>query len=614
MSRVVIARKSLVSALQALARIAPKRSPKPILSHALLRIVADRRIELIATDLERRLTVTLDVDAVHRDDTTDNLPARVAWTLPIADTLQAAKAVPDSSVTLTPIGITHAAGSVDLTPYQLDDFPPFPIDASPFPCQAITYPATALIHALERVTPFCDKETTRYAFNSVLLQATPGSFVAVATDGRRLIADAYNADPFQPLDRSQSIQILLPSTACKPLPAMLKGQSSVTIQVMEFYDGSTPDNRNARRVRFTFGAYTFDVTTTDGNFPPYLEVFPKFDDAAPPVTLQAPSASALIPAIRAGASVLADDSRGIQIDAYTPEDVRPHRPATRIHAHHEGRSSAADLPGIVVAGRSGHVGVNPEFLIDALDAIGPIPAIIRWQAWRRPIRIDAGDGSCVVVIMPVNLGEDVARRDTRHARRAELLRARSKPQTITTPATSPAPVPAPAPSAAPVVAPVVDRPAPAQIQPTQAPAIDPKPIAKLPRRAPVATPERLAASPEALDAAALARYRPLVDALAHVPALIPLLEALQAHARAQSRPLGEFPELSANSPYRRSDPLASMLVELFYRLGWTNGQAKRKHLPPTGDVVALKRELMHALTSTRSVNNAQPVAQQPVAA
>jgi DNA polymerase III sliding clamp (beta) subunit (PCNA family) len=460
MYSVTLARKPLVNALQALKRIAPTRSPKPILTHALLRIDPDaRRVTLTATDLERTLSVALpaddiadrrsarDTDArqIHADDVATRDP--LAWTLPIADALQALKTLPDASVTLAPFALRHACGSIELQAFAREAFPilePTPVGTLPDP---VTYPASALVRAVERVAPFCAKEGTRYAYNGAQFDALPDSFTAVATDGRRLIIHAHNADPLAPTNPARTLRFILPLTACKVLPALLKGSASVTLQALEVlpepprtqgddapdssgFPAPFPASRTASQLRLTFGAFVLDVLPIDGKFPPYHEVCPTFTADAPPVTLQASDAAALVPLVRAGSSVIPDGmhggahgSQGTRIDAMLPDDVRPDRPALRLHARYEGRTSAATLP-VTVSGRSGHIGVNAEFFAECLDAVGPVGVTIRWNAANRPIRLDPQTGDCVVVLMPVNLSDpalDV--RNARYLRRAQLRHA-----------------------------------------------------------------------------------------------------------------------------------------------------------------------------------------------
>lgn len=94
-------------------------------------------------------------------------------------------------------------------------------------------------------------------------------------------------------------------------------------------------------------------------------------------------------------------------------------------------------------------------------------------------------------------------------------------------------------------------------------------------------------------ALALMLDRSIGDPVVHVAARNLIAASLKYHAD-NPRPIPALSGMSAKSPYRRSTWAASLLTELFYRIGWTNGQASRRYLPDAGDVSQLKRTLIAA--------------------
>lgn len=221
------------------------------------------------------------------------------------------------------------------------------------------------------------KESTRYAFNGVLLNVKGKQLSLVSTDGRRL-AEARGELVSSKRTDKDVLRAIIPVKALSLIERLIDDpEETAAFQVRE----------NQIIVHTPSAALT--STLIEGQFPPYEDVIPR--DADKQMTA---STTDFLSAIRRAALLTTEESKGV-----------------RLQFSKKGLVLSSQAPGAGEAtvnfpckyeGADLEIGFNPLFLVEALKVVHSEEISFELHAANRPGLLKGGP-NFQYVIMPVNL-------------------------------------------------------------------------------------------------------------------------------------------------------------------------------------------------------------------
>lgn len=332
--RALCNRDGLLAAFQAIAAVAPAKSPKPILSNLLLTTDETGSI-LSATDLE--VGVRYRVLGVK----SERLGRVILPTAKMAAILRTSSdgdlfiEVDDDQL--------HVRGSYSQFKLPSEDPDLFP-EVPRFEGVGHTVAAAELKRMIRRTIFATDTESTRYALGGVLFEFGE-CLTLVATDGRRL---AQARAPMESADGS----------------AFPKGQVVVPLKALKLLDRLLDDGDPAVEIAIT-GSSTIAFRTdqaevwtrlVEGRFPRYQDVFPTGECVRVPLEV-----GSLKLAVEQATIVTSEESRGVDFT------FKPGRLVLDSRAPDVG-TSEIELP-IDYEGAPVEITFDPRYLADALKTL-----------------------------------------------------------------------------------------------------------------------------------------------------------------------------------------------------------------------------------------------------
>ena len=221
------------------------------------------------------------------------------------------------------------------------------------------------------------KESTRYAFNGVLLSVKGKRVSLVSTDGRRL-AEAKGDLISTGKDEKEMLQVIIPVKALSLIDRLVEDpEEPVGFQLRE------------NQVIVHTPTATLTSTLVEGQFPPYEDVIPKDTDK------QMTAATAdFLSAVRRASLLTTEESKGVRL-AFSKKGLV-------ISSSAPGAGEATVNFPCKYEGTDLEIGFNPQFLVDALKVTDSDEIVLELTAANRPGLLKGGP-NFQYVIMPVNL-------------------------------------------------------------------------------------------------------------------------------------------------------------------------------------------------------------------
>jgi DNA polymerase-3 subunit beta len=367
--KVICNRGALLEALTVAGSVVAPRTPKPVLQCVKL-TAADDKLTIAATDLEvaiRYSDAQVQIEQpgetlVQADKFRDIVRESVDDTLSI-------------ELDKDQLSIKGQDSHFKIFTQAPSEFPPVP----DFTGEADFEIGGGHLKQLINQTLFAAaRESTRYAFNGVLVNANKSKKInLVSTDGRRLAMAKGELVSAGKLEKDGS-KAIVPVKALQLLDKLIVDpEENVAVQMRE------------NQVIFHSSDATLTSNLVEGQFPPYEDVIPKDTDKK----MTAATAD-FLSAIRRAALLTTEESKGV-----------------RMHFGKKGlvltsRSPEAGEATVNFAckfeGSDVEIGFNPQFLIDALRVVDTDEIELDLTAPNRPGLIKGGP-NFLYVIMPVNL-------------------------------------------------------------------------------------------------------------------------------------------------------------------------------------------------------------------
>ena len=250
-------REKLLAAFQAVAAVAPARSPKPILQNVKLDVAEGGVASLFATDLE--VSIHREVEGVEAD-------APGAVLLPVQRFGLILRESSDTTFRIETDGVkTVVKGErsrFNLPSENPSEFPP----SVGFDAEAYFQAPTRLLKEMIRRTIFAtDNESSRYALGGVKFEiGEDGELIAVGTDGRRLAKMAGTVERVGDAHGAMGDATIIPTRSLQLIDRTL-------------IDEDAPTRFAVRANDIVFGAPTATLSTRllEGRFPKWRDVVPQ---------------------------------------------------------------------------------------------------------------------------------------------------------------------------------------------------------------------------------------------------------------------------------------------------------------------------------------------------
>jgi len=361
-------RGALLDALNLTGNVVAARTPKPVLQ-CLKLSVEDNALTVAATDLE--------VAIRYRDEQVQI--EQQGETLVPADKLRdIVRESIDDTLAIEVTGDTaHIRGQdshFKIFTQKTTDFPPIPdFEGEP----DVQIAGGALKQLIAQTLFAAAKESTRYAFNGVLVVVKAKKISLVSTDGRRLAMAKGDLAPGDKLDKDGK-KAIVPTKALQLIEKLIVDpEELVGVQIRE------------NQVIFHTSSATLTSNLVEGQFPPYDDVIPKDTDKK-----MFASTQNFLSAIKRAALLTTEESRGVRLAFNKKGLVLTSRSP-------ESGEATINFP-CKYEGADVEIGFNPVFLVDALRVVNMDEVSLEMTAPNRPGLLKAG-ANFLYVIMPVNL-------------------------------------------------------------------------------------------------------------------------------------------------------------------------------------------------------------------
>jgi DNA polymerase-3 subunit beta len=366
--KVICNRGALLDALNLAGNAVASRTPKPVLQCVKL-TAEENALTIAATDLEAAIR--------YRDDQVQIEQA--GETLVQAEKLRdiVRESIDDTLAIEVSGDMAHIRGQdshFKIYTQKTTDFPPVP----DFEGEAdVQLPGGVLKKLIGQTLFAAARESTRYAFNGVLVVAKAKKISFVSTDGRRLAMAKGDLAAGDKLDK-EGKKAIVPSKALQLIEKLVEDpEEMVGIQIRE------------NQIIFHTSNATLTSNLVEGQFPPYDDVIPKDTDKKMSATT-----ADFLSAIRRAALLTTEESRGVRLAFNKKGLVLTSRSP-------ESGEATINFP-CRFEGADVEIGFNPMFVADALRVVDTDDITLELTTPNRPGLIKAGP-NFLYVIMPVNL-------------------------------------------------------------------------------------------------------------------------------------------------------------------------------------------------------------------
>lgn len=359
---------NLVNALAIAARVAASTTAIQAGQGALIDATS-AGAHVSATDFSTSITLPLVTESIET-------PGRVL--LPARLLLDIIKSCPAGNVTISLNGdgqahIESGSASFDLRSLRIEDFPPLP---APDPETTTSLPLAPFIAAIDKVADSASRDETRPVLTGIHVRVAGSRLLAVATDSYRLAV--YRAELEERATRD--FERTVPARALQELARLAKVAGADRLTISESH----------HNLVMQFASITLCTRTIDGTFPDAEQLMPTDCD----FSFSYP-ADALHETVKRVGLLCHNNTRAV----LTFNGI-----GLKCHADAQDLGSAAEvLPDITHEGEALTIGINPEFLTQALSHYGTGAVEMRLQNPLRPVMLTDATGTLSQILMPVRL-------------------------------------------------------------------------------------------------------------------------------------------------------------------------------------------------------------------
>ena len=366
--KLICNRGALLESLNVAGNAIPARSTKPALQCVKLTAAEDKLV-VVATDLEV---------AIRFQDSQVQVESPGEALVPLERLRDIVRETMDDTlaIELTSEGINIKGRDSHFLIFVQDpaDFPPMPAYEGQHDFE-IT--ASQLKQLIGQTLFAVAKESTRYAFNGVLVNIRNKKLVLVGTDGRRLAHAKGDLASLTKTD-AEDTKIIIPQKTLQMVEKLLvDGEENVAVQLHE------------NQVIFHTATATLISNLVEGQYPPYEDVIPKDTDKK----MTAGTAD-FLSAVKRASLLATEETKGVRF-AFSKQGL-----ILKSRSPEAGESTinfACKYDGDDV-----EIGFNPAFLVEALKVADSDEVSLELTMPNRPGLLKSG-ANFQYVIMPVSL-------------------------------------------------------------------------------------------------------------------------------------------------------------------------------------------------------------------
>src|SRR5450432_1014955 len=367
--KVICNRGALLEALNVASSVVAAKTPKPILQCVKI-TAADDRLTIAATDLEV---------AIRFSDSQVQIEQPGETLVPADKFRDIVRESVDDTLSIElekeQLHIKGQDSHFKIFTQPASEFPPIPDYDGNADFEIVGGHLKQLINQ----TIFsAAKESTRYAFNGVLLSAMKGKKInLVSTDGRRLAMAKGDLVSANKIDKDGA-KAIVPVKALTLLDKLIVDpEENVAVQMRE------------NQIIFHTSDATLTSNLVEGQFPPYEDVIPK--DTNKKMTA---ATADFLSAIKRAALLTTEESKGVRMQFGKKGLILTSRSP-------ESGEATVNFA-CKFEGGDVEIGFNPQFLTDALRVVDNDEIELELTAPNRPGLLKGG-ANFLYVIMPVNL-------------------------------------------------------------------------------------------------------------------------------------------------------------------------------------------------------------------
>jgi DNA polymerase-3 subunit beta len=366
--KVICNRGALLEALTVAGNVVAARTPKPVLQCVKLS-AEDNALTLSATDLEV---------AIRYTDNQVQIEQAGEVLVPADKLRDIVRESVDDTLSIEITGDTANIRGQDshfkIFTQKASEFPPIP----GFEGEAhFQIPGGELKQLISQTLFAAAKESSRYAFNGVLLNAKAKKVHLVATDGRRLAQANGDLQNSGKVDK-EGAKAIIPAKTLTLIDKLVDDpEEPVGFQLTE------------NQVIVHTSSATLTSSLVEGQFPPYEDVIPKDTDKKMTATT-----ADFLSAIRRASLLTTEESKGVRLQFSKKGLILTSRSP-------DAGEATINFP-CKFEGGDVEIGFNPQFLVDALRVVPTDEVTLELTAPNRPGLLKGGP-NFVYVIMPVNL-------------------------------------------------------------------------------------------------------------------------------------------------------------------------------------------------------------------
>lgn len=359
-------KETLQKGIQTVQNAVSQKGGLPILFNILFETIKNKKIKLVATDLE--IGITSIIDGEIQEDGAISIPAKK-----ISDIV---KELPNEKINLSAkknnqITIKCEKSTFKMMGLPKEEFPKIPelVDKD-----ILTLPQKLLKTMLNMTSFAISKDETRYILSGVLLVATENKLRLVATDGRRLAMIEKEA----PKSSNLTKKIIVPAKAVSELLRILREDGEVKISFSE------------NQLSFELDDTLLITRLIEGEYPNYEQVIPK-----PTQEKLRLNKDRFYSATKRASLFTTPDSQSVKFDVLKNKLI--------ISKGAQDGSESREEIDCSYNGEEMTIGFNPNYLMDALKNIDEEEIGFELTSPEKPGVIRADGNSYVYIILPMQL-------------------------------------------------------------------------------------------------------------------------------------------------------------------------------------------------------------------
>ena len=363
MLKIKVDRDKLHKAVSRVGNLTNNRAILPLLSNVLIESENDDKIKLTTTDLELRMSTTLEAEIESKGKTT--APARKLGSL--VSNMSGAQLEIEAD-DKDHVSIKCGSGNFTLLGLSPKDFPE--MESSEF-THKVVIKENLLRRMISAISYAVSADDSRKVLTGVLFSLRGTNLVLVATDGKRMAIQNGSPESIEGGD----LDVIVPLRAVNELRRVAESENNMEIRISDKFCSFIGEN--------------FELSTKliEGNYPDYMRVMPKSFEKSVEIPTE------LFKNKLQTVSLLLPDTNSCVILDLIGNQMKISASSTEV-------GSGSDFIDINYGKEDFEISFNPQFLIDPLNVAEKETVTLKLNDPLNPVVMESDEGFSYV-IMPI---------------------------------------------------------------------------------------------------------------------------------------------------------------------------------------------------------------------